>query len=156
MFEALEAAVSVMERKEKPDMAEFFNLAYSPVFEANFLAASVSKYVRSDSRGFRSEYVPKDPEPWSAVFARVRKLPLAGNSLSFRDVTEFSTPLTDSERFSDSSSDAVAAWIVLDFLREVGRTVSVICSNLFRDGSANGERPSGRCPSEIRFPILEI
>ncbi len=155
MFEALDAAVSAMEKKEKPERSEFLNLVYSPVFEANFLASSVAKYVRRDSGGFRSEYVPKDPEPWAAVFRRVEKLPLVGNSLSFSDATEFSTPLTDSDRFVEPSSEGVAAWLVLDFLREVGRTVSVICSDLFRV-SEKGFPSHRRCPSEIRFPVAEI
>lgn len=99
--------------------------------------------------------MPKNPEPWQLLFARIAKAGLKGNSLSFRDVSKFSTPLSDTERFSDASSEGAAAWLVLDFLREAGRTVSVICSDLFRP-SSEGSEPVSRCPSEIRFPMLDV
>jgi len=155
MFEALDAAVSALESKKKPDREEFLNLVYPPVFEANFLASSVSKYVKKNPVGFHSEYVPKNPEPWQALFERVAKAKPVGNSLSFRDVSKFSTPLADPDRFSDPSSEGAAAWLVLDFLREAGRTVSVICSDLFRPTSKASESGS-RCPVEIRFPQIRV
>lgn len=155
MFEAIDAAVAAIESKKKPDRDEFLNLVYAPVFETNFLASSISKYVKKDPVGFHSEYVPKNPEPWQSLFARVAKAGLVGNSLSFRDVSKFSTPLAEADRFADPSSENVAPWLVLDFLREAGRTVSVVCSDLFRPSAKNAEKRS-RCPSEVRFPILEV
>lgn len=155
MFEALDAAVSALESKKKPDREEFLNLVYPPVFEANFLASSISKYVKKNPVGFHSEYVPKNPEPWQALFERVAKAKPVGNSLSFRDVSKFSTPLADADRFADPSSEGAAAWLVLDFLREAGRTVSVICSDLFRPSSKISES-AGRCPAEIRFPQISV
>lgn len=125
------------------------------MFEANFLASSISKYVKTDPEGFHGEYVPKDPEPWKLLFARIADAGLVGNSLSFRDFSKFSTPLSDADRFADPSSDAVAPWLVLDFLREAGRAVSVICSDLFRPKAAIADSRS-RCPSEIRFPLLDV
>ena len=156
MFEALDAAVSALESKKKPDLAEFLNLVYPPVFEANFLAASISKYVKKNPVGFHSEYVPKNPEPWVSLFARVAKAKPVGNSLSFRDVSKFSTPLCDPDRFSDPSSEGAAAWLALDFLREAGRAVSVICSTLFRPESRSSASAASRCPAEIRFPELRV
>lgn len=46
MFEALDTAVSAIESGRKPEKNEFLNLVYAPVFEANFLASSISKYVK--------------------------------------------------------------------------------------------------------------
>lgn len=156
MFEALEAAVSALESKERPELSEFLNLVYPPVFEANFLAASIAKYVKKNPVGFHSEYVPKNPEPWSALFARVAKAKPVGNSLSFRDVSKFSTPLADADRFSEPSSVGAAAWLVLDFLREAGRAVSVICSTLYRPSSKASAHVPARCPAEIRFPQVRV
>lgn len=155
MFEALDAAVSAIESKKKPDRGEFLNLVYAPVFEANFLASSVSKYVKKNPVGFHSEYVPKNSEPWQSLFARVAKAGLVGNSLSFRDVSKFSTPLADPDRFSDPASEGAAPWLALDFLRETGRAVSVVCSNLFRPPARSLGNVS-RCPSEMRFPALDV
>lgn len=155
MFEALDAAVSAMESKKRTDRDDFLNLVYEPVFETNFLASSISKYVKKSPVGFHSEYVPKSPEPWQSLFARIDKAGLVGNSLSFRDVSKYSTPLSDVDRFSDPSSDNAASWLVLDFLREAGRAVSVICSDLLRPSSKLVEKNS-RCPSEIRFPMLDV
>jgi hypothetical protein len=120
---------------------------YPVVFETNFLASSWSTAHggrASTARG--TKYFPNSLPEWNALFERLGKIRLRGNSLAFSDVSRFESPLLISARRKDwelasdsagrlsdgkNSNGREVSGIPerLDFLREAGRCVSVLLSN---------------------------
>ncbi|MDQ1343980.1 MAG: hypothetical protein QG650_700, partial [Patescibacteria group bacterium] len=155
MLSALEFAVSMRESGERMEESDLLDRLYAPVFEANFLAASLRAFRRGKPFPVGAPYVPSNPERWRGIFSKTDSLGLKGNSLAWSDVSAFSTPLSEEDRFARSGGE-FSPEAALDFLREAGRTVSVICANVLRESEKTfGKTVPARAPQKLVSPFFE-
>jgi hypothetical protein len=155
MLSAVEFAVSMRESGERIEESDLLDRLYAPVFETNFLAASLQAFRRGRPSPVGAPYVPSNPERWKGLFLRTDSLGLLGNSLAWSDMSAFSTPFSKKDRF-DLSGSEFSPEAALDFLREAGRTVSVICANVLRGSEkTSGNLVPARSPKKLASPFFE-